>query len=172
MFKIWKRKILFLFVWLINFNIPYRSLTSETWHDFFNIMNLSHIIPSIKILWKYIIDYSKFLLPEGISQFKGAVCGLLLMVSRYYQDMNRLLFWFNYQLWGWQKLFMLKIKLQQISVKRSRMFLEDCKKNEITVSRIVSDNAKLLDKAIENINPNDDSSLLTKIGMEVKRCSC
>lgn len=52
------------------------------------------------------------------------------------------------------------------------MFLEDCKKNEITVSRIVSDNAKLLDKAIENINPNDDSSLLTKIGMEVKRCSC
>lgn len=36
-------------------NIPYKSLTSEAWHFFFNVMNPSYIIPSIKILRKYII---------------------------------------------------------------------------------------------------------------------
>lgn len=157
---------------IADLNIPYTQFEAPAWERFIHSLNPKFEIPHKDKLRELIIEHASVLLFNGLEDLRGRICGLAV-------DGATLLNQHTYayilieptglRLAGLQNV---EVQSSSTLAKATSSIIKECKKHNITISGIVSDNAANLKSALTNNDPHDPNSIKSMIGEAFLRIAC
>ena len=157
---------------IADLNIPYTQLEAPSWEKFIHALNPNFELPKKDKLRELILEHASVLLYNGLEDLKGKTCGLAVDGATL---MNRHTYAYilveqsGLRLAGFQNI---EQQTGEVISKATADIIKECKKHQITISGIVSDNAANLKSALTNNDPRDPNSIKSMIGESFLRVAC